>query len=318
MCQNLPLYQLLLQETEEEKALLSSNNKVKQELYTDRQEFIIESQKFLNEDNMINVRKHTRFVDFPRHRHDYIEINYVYSGKLEQKVGNEQIVLQKGELLLLNQYIEHEIKACKREDIVINFTIQPKFFDFIFSYLTANDVENKIGDFIINSLFKSNESGQFLYFAVSEVESIQQLVHKIIHEIMEPSILSQTTTRLYMGLLIIELIKHSDRLRKQQEAFIQQHIIAESLKYIEENFKEASLTELANKLNQTDYSLSKNIKKVTSKTFKELLQEKRLKRASELLVVSEIPISTIVEQIGYDNISYFYRIFKKKYGKTPT
>ncbi|WP_370576396.1 AraC family transcriptional regulator [Neobacillus niacini] len=25
----------------------------------------------------------------------------------------------------------------------------------------------------------------------------------------------------------------------------------------------------------------------------------------------------IVEQVGYDNISYFYRIFKEKYGQTP-
>jgi YesN/AraC family two-component response regulator len=59
------------------------------------------------------------------------------------------------------------------------------------------------------------------------------------------------------------------------------------------------------------------IKKATNFTFKELLQEKRLNKAKELLDRSQIPITEIVEEVGYDNISYFYRIFKNKYGKTP-
>ncbi|MBM7573249.1 AraC family transcriptional regulator [Aquibacillus albus] len=311
------LFQELIQETDEETAILQRNNQVKKDIYTDKTDFIIESEKFLSKEKMIMVRKHTRFVDFPKHKHDYIEINYVYNGRLEQKVGDEDIVLKKGELLLLNQYIEHEIKACQREDIIINFIIQPQFFDYIFSYLTADNIENNIGDFLINSLFNHTQSGQFLYFAVSEVKSIQELIHKIIKEIMKPSLLSESTIKLYMGLLMIELIKHSDKIEKQNESFMQYQLIMESLKYIEEHYKEASLYELADKLNQPHYRLSKDIKKVTNKTFKELLQEKRLQEAKELLKNTDIPISTVVEQVGYDNISYFYRIFKNKYGQTP-
>ncbi|MDL4843040.1 AraC family transcriptional regulator [Aquibacillus rhizosphaerae] len=311
------LFNELIQETEEEKTILLRNNHVKKDLYTDRADFIIESEKFLSKEKMIMVRKHTRFVDFPKHKHDYIEINYVYNGELKQKVGNQEITLKKGELLLLNQYIEHEIKACSREDIVINFIIQPQFFDYIFSYLSADNIENNIGDFLINSLFNHSQIGQFLYFAVSDVNAIQELIHKIILEIMEPSVLSDSTIKLYMGLLMIELIKHSDKIEKQMDGFVQHQLIMESLNYIEEHFKDATLYELAAKLKQPHYWLSKNIKKVTSQTFKELLQEKRLREAKELLKNTSMPISTIVEQVGYDNISYFYRIFKSKYGLTP-
>ncbi|WP_226037406.1 AraC family transcriptional regulator [Aquibacillus saliphilus] len=311
------LFQKLLVETDEEKAILQRDSQVKKDIYTDQSGFIIESEKFLDNKSSIMVRKHTRFVDFPRHKHNYIEINYVYNGQLNQKVGNEDIVLRKGELLLLNQYIEHEIKACDREDIVINFIIQPQFFEYIFSYLAADNVENDIGDFLINSLFNHTNNGQFLYFAVSEVESIQELVHKIILEIMEPSVLSESTIKLYMGLLMIELIKHSDKIAKQNDRLMEHELIIESLKYIDEHFKDASLYELASNLNQPHYRLSKNIKKVTSRTFKELLQEKRLREAKELLRNPDVTITTIVEQVGYDNISYFYRIFKSKYGVTP-
>ena len=94
-------------------------------------------------------------------------------------------------------------------------------------------------------------------------------------------------------------------------------MIIESLKYIEENFKDASLYELADQLNQSHYGLSKTIKKATSHTFKELLQERRLIKAKELLEGTDMPILSMIEQVGYDNISYFYRIFKAKYGLTP-
>jgi YesN/AraC family two-component response regulator len=120
-----------------------------------------------------------------------------------------------------------------------------------------------------------------------------------------------------MGLLLIDLIKHSDKVEHKEENSSLQYLIVESLKYIDEHYQTASLYELADKLNQTHYSLSKVIKKATNFTFKELLQEKRLSIAKELLDSSQIPITEIVGEVGYDNISYFYRIFKSKYGKTP-
>lgn len=304
----------LMQISEEEKAILEQNKEITKDLYTSQTNFVIESEKFLGHDRMIMVRKHTRFVDFPKHTHNYIEINYVFNGKLTQKVGNQKIALKKGELLFLNQHIEHEIDACAKEDIIINFIIQPQFFEFIFSFLSS---DNMITNFIINSLYNNTQSGQFLYFTVADVDSIQDLIKTIIMEIMNPSLLSDSTIKLSMGLLIIELIKHSDKVEHKEENSSPQYLLVESLKYIDEHFQTASLYELAEKLNQTHYSLSKHIKKATKYTFKELLQEKRLTKAKELLDSTQMTITEIIEEVGYDNISYFYRIFKNKYGKTP-
>jgi YesN/AraC family two-component response regulator len=217
-------------------------------------------------------------------------------------------------LLFLNQHIEHEIEASAKEDIIINFIIKPEFFEFIFSFLST---DNTISNFIISSLFTNSQNGQYLYFMVSDVESIQNLIQKMIMEIMNPSVLSESTIKLYMGLLLIELIKHVDKVQHQEENASIQYLLVESLKYIDEHYQNASLYELSEKLNQTHYSLSKQIKKVTHFTFKELLQEKRLTKAKELLDHTRMPITQIIEEVGYDNISYFYRIFKNKYGVTP-
>ncbi|MEH7155827.1 helix-turn-helix domain-containing protein [Neobacillus drentensis] len=311
---NHDLLKELLLITDEEKHILDQKTEVSKDIYTSKTNFIIESEKFLSKDKMIMVRKHTRFVDFPLHKHDYIEVNYVFNGELNQTVGGRQITLKKGELLLLNQYIEHEIKACAKDDIVINFIIRPAFFDFIFSFLSS---ENIVSDFLINSLYNNTQNGQFLYFKVADVPEIQGMIGKMIGEIMHPSTFSESTIKLYMGLFLIELIKNSDRVERKEEASINHYLVVESLKYIEKQFKDASLYELADRLKQSHYGLSKTIKKGTSHTFKELLQERRLVKAKELLEGTDMAIASIVEQVGYDNISYFYRIFKGKYGLTP-
>ncbi len=110
------------------------------------------------------MRKHTRFVKFPKHKHDYIEINYVYHGQLTQTVGKETLHLKQGELLFLNQHIEHEIEPCATEDIIINFIIEPSFFEFIFSFFHS---DNMLSHFLVNSLYNQTQKGHFLYFKVA-------------------------------------------------------------------------------------------------------------------------------------------------------
>ncbi len=310
---NADLLNELLQLNDEEKSILQQTNEVQKELYTSQESFIVEGERFLNNNTMIMVRKHTRFAHFPKHKHNYIEVNYVYNGSLKQTVGNERLELKKGDLLFLNQHIEHELEACGEKDIIINFIIKPEFFSFIFSYLTT---ENLISNFLISSIFDQTQQGQYLYFAVSKINSVQELIGKIIMEIMSPSMLSESSIKLYMGLLMVELIKNLDKVRYSKDTHKHQ-LIVKSLKYIEVNFQNASLYELAEELNQPHYTLSKAIKKATKYTFKELVQEKRLTVAKELLENTSLSITSIVEEVGYENISYFYRVFKSKYGYTP-
>ncbi len=63
--------------------------------------------------------------------------------------------------------------------------------------------------------------------------------------------------------------------------------------------------------------LSKMIKKSTGFNFKELLQRKRLNKAVELMCETDLPISDIIAAVGYENSSYFHRVFKEHYHMTP-
>ena len=49
----------------------------------------------------------------------------------------------------------------------------------------------------------------------------------------------------------------------------------------------------------------------------ELLQEKRLMRADELLLRTRLPVSEIMNLVGYNNSSYFYRLYTQRFGLSP-
>ena len=87
------IYNKLMELTEEENEILNGEYKVNKEIYTDNKQFIVDSNKLLSDNELIHIRKHTRFINFPKHKHNFIEFNYVYQGKLTQIINNKKITL---------------------------------------------------------------------------------------------------------------------------------------------------------------------------------------------------------------------------------
>ena len=88
--------------------------------------------------------------------------------------------------------------------------------------------------------------------------------------------------------------------------------------YLRKNYqKDISLEVVAKMAGMTEVSFSRFIKKRTGKTFIDSLNEIRLGYASRLLIDSTETIAEIAYKCGYNNISYFNRLFKKKKNLTP-
>lgn len=88
-------------------------------------------------------------------------------------------------------------------------------------------------------------------------------------------------------------------------------------KYMEENIKNASLEELAEILGYSTVYTGNMVKKLTGKSFSETVLSKRCEIAAEKLLKSDLPIDEIINDVGYENKSFFRKLFKEKYGKTP-
>lgn len=301
--------------TEEETLILSGKNSVVKNIYTSKKDFVIDSEKMLEKGKLIDVRTHTRFIHFPKHKHNYIEIIYMCSGTTTHLINDtSRVVLEKGDLLFLNHNAYQEILPAGEKDIAINFIVLPEFFDVAFSMLEG---ENMLKDFIVDSLRKDTGKSSYLYFKVSDILPIQNLVENMIWSLVNKQSGSRKINQTTMGLLFLQLLNYTDKIEQNENDSYDNFLTLSVLRYIEENYKEASLTTLALSLKQSVYQLSKLIKKNTGHTYKELLQMKRLNKAVDLLKNTKLPVADIIIAVGYDNTSYFHRVFKEKYNYTP-
>lgn len=306
---------LLRPVTQEEEEILKGNSKIKKQIYTDKKDFTIVSEKMLARGRLMDIRTHTRFVEFPKHKHDYIEIIYMCSGKTTHWVNdNTKIVLGQGELLFLNQHAAHAIEAADEDDIAINFIILPEFFDVAFTMLEG---ENELRNFLIGSLMKDTGKSDYLHFKVADVLPVQNLIENMIWSLLMQQGHGRNINQISMGLLFLHLMNYTEKIEQHSESQKESMTAMTALRYIEDNYRAASLTELATELNVSVYQLSRLIKQNTGSTFKELLQRKRLNKAVQLLSDTKLSISDIIAYVGYDNASYFFRIFKERYGVSP-
>ncbi len=296
--------------TEEENEILHGKG-VDKSIYTTTGGGIIRSKKLLVEGKLIRVRKHTRFVHFPKHTHDYIEAVYMCAGETTHIINGKQIKLKEGELLFLGQNATQEILPAGEKDIAVNFIIQPAFFDKTLEMLGTE--ETPVKNFLISSLF-DNEYQGYLHFKVAEVLPVQNLIENLLWTLINNTSNKRNINQTTMGLLFMHLLNHTDRLVYETR---EDRAIMDILQYIEGNYKSGSLTEAATLLHYDFYWLSHEIKNRTGKTYTEHLQEKRFSQAAFLLKNSPLSVEEVALAVGYENKSYFHRIFNAKYGTSP-
>lgn len=300
--------------TDEEREIINGRTEIDRNRYTEGRDLVIDSKKMLEHGKMISIRPHTRFVHFPKHKHNYIEVIYMCKGETVHYIDGEKVVLKTGELLFLNQHATQEILPAGEKDIGINFIILPEFFDTAFEMM--GEEENLLRDFLVGCLCNDPRYASYLHFQVADVLPVQNLVENMVWTLLSDQRGKRSINQITMGLLFLQLLHYTDKISHTLESF-EQKLIFQVLTYIDENYKDGELTELSALLNYNIYWLSRAIKRLTGRTYKELLQVKRLNQASVLLLNTRFSVTDISIAVGYDNTSYFHRIFRNYYGMSP-
>lgn len=87
--------------------------------------------------------------------------------------------------------------------------------------------------------------------------------------------------------------------------------------YIQANYKTITLENLSEEFHLSEPYVSKYIKDKSGKTFGEMVQGIRMKKARTLLKNSTMTVENIAYSVGYQNVEHFNRLFKKRYEITP-
>ncbi|MCD7821115.1 MAG: AraC family transcriptional regulator [Clostridiales bacterium] len=312
---NAELLQMLKRITPEERSALDGQQTVQWAIYTDQpQQCVVEHEKLLKENRLITARKHTRFVYFPPHKHDYVEFFYVLSGSVTHKVEGKTLTVSSGELLFMNQHTEHEILPCGEDDIAINLIIMPAFFEQVREMVGP---ENILAEFMVNVLQQEERVAQYLYFPVADDFCIQNLAENIVYAILRKQHNEEQVLGISMGLLFLHLLNAAEQVQISVENTSANMLILALEQYIREEYRAGTLNELARRTGYSASALSRLIKKHTGMTFKELQTRQRMEQVMTLLRDTDLPISEIAASVGYENQSFFYKRFQRELGLSP-
>ncbi|TFF33430.1 AraC family transcriptional regulator [Mucilaginibacter psychrotolerans] len=250
-------------------------------------------------------RVKTRF-DFPLHYHEEYELNLIINAKgAKRVVGGSIEVIDDLELVLIgpnlyHAWFTHQAKSEAITEVTIQF--HKDLFDD--KFLRRNQMS-----FVKNMLDKSQRGITFPPETIAAIRGRLQSLDKkngfdSVLELM--SILHDLSISRNMKTL-------SDASFTNEQFNYNSRRIEKVFDFMNANYHtQVTLAEVAKIANMPDASFSRFIKKRTGKTFIDSLNEIRLGHASRMLIESTTTIAEIAYKCGFNNISNFNRIFKRK------
>ncbi|WP_315110055.1 AraC family transcriptional regulator [Clostridium intestinale] len=261
-------------------------------------------------------KKHSRFKPVSSHKHNYIELAYVYSGEIDEIINNAPLKLKKGDLVILDTNVIHSINITGLDDILLNFGLNKEYFsNSFFSELSSNDL---MINFITNSLYEKHKYNSYLIFHTQDNPDIHNIVCKLSKEFIAPYLCSDVIKDSCIKILFTELLRNYNaqgrediKLDKQTKSSL------EIINYISNNYSTLTLSSASKYFNFNPNYFSSYVKAVTGFNFKDLVLDEKLKKASYLLRNTTMPIEDICHEVNISNRNFFYKKFKERYNLTP-
>ena len=303
---------MLSRESEEETGILGGEV-LNRKIYSGGEDFVINEARLFGVGRGISARTHTRYTDFPLHRHNYVEMMIVLSGSITHRIDSEPFTLSMGEVLIMNKHVSHSVERSGKEDIGVNIIMSDRFIDGV-----AGELAGTVFSSLIKENAKSGGAPIYLAFRTGGRKYLENAIENLLFELTvrgeDVGVMSGTVSLLlrYLSLENDELLIRGNLKADKDDARRM-----DILSYIKSNYRTASLTELSEKLYLTVPYLSKIIKESFGKSFKELVVDERMERARAAIEGTSLPVGDVIRSVGYENESYFHREFKRRYGTTP-
>ena len=270
----------------------------------------------LNENDFMYVAdRHKKEFDYPIHIHDVLELNFVANAAGARRVvGDSSEVIDNLDLVLITSPdLEHvwEQYECKSEDIHevtvqfrLNFDLDTSSFRFS-SYKSIYDMLIRAQ----RGLAFPPEAIMLVYHRLARLSSIEE---------------GFIAVQEFFSILY-ELSKFDDARELASSSFSKVEVVSESKRilkvknYIDEHYKDdLSLEQLADLVGMTPTAFSRYFKQRTAKNISEYIVDIRLGHAARLLVDTSDSVSEICWATGFNTLSNFNRLFRKRKGCSPT
>lgn len=263
----------------------------------------------------VELYRHFRYLPAFRHSHDFIEIICVFTGKCRNFILDSELEMVPGDICILAPATEHALSAFSDDAVIFNIELRTSTFEKAFFGILGED--DVLSVFFSNILYH-NSRHPYLLFRTDGDEDVFNFVLYAFMEIQYDRAYRNRMVNSVITAFFIELLRsYGSRVQIPKTRPADSENVVYMLRYMQENYKTVTLSSLASFFGYSERQVLRILKNSTGMSFRENIQNIRMKHAGRMLAYRDVSIQKIASELGYQDAGSFRRIFQKYYGMTP-
>jgi len=260
----------------------------------------------------INILSGTLISDMKRHTHDFYEVTLVISGEAKHYIDDYVCTVKPGDVYVVKERSTHWFSEVNNLEIIVLM-----YYPDIFSSADAQllGLPGFISLFIIKPEIRMHKNYPFM-LTLSETDlSYVVSTIKFMQQEMKKESKCNYIVRLYVFALFAYLsVKFSVNYEEPRTV----QMLSQALWYMQDNMdSQINIPDIAAKLYVSERHLSRIFKECFGCTPGDYITKMRMNNALKLLSKGHMKIEKVASLCGYEDPSYFSRIFKKTFGISP-
>ena len=247
------------------------------------------------------------------HTHFNFEVDYIYKGTCAFYFEGETLTLEEGNCVFISPNAVHNFSGESEDSFILRMYINYETFRSAFINLLSGD--NVLSNFF-KAILTNKKHANYLLLSTGHSETIHDLARFIFLEQYKYDNYSPQCTLNWLKLFFSNILRYFGD-TYQFSNYSTGVDFVPILKYIDKNYKNTTLSEMASEFNYSISYLSTIIKQMTGKTYSEMIKELKMKDARDYLEQTGKSIEEIAILSGYNNVDHFSKTFRAYYSCSP-
>lgn len=257
------------------------------------------------------------------HGHEFVELVYVVRGTGMHVFQGTRYEVHAGDVFIINPGETHSYEVEKGEQMeIINCLFMPSFIPD--ALLTELEITGSMDYFYVHPFLDHDvRFNHRLNLYGQDAIGVLNLLENMIRELNNRSIGHTTLIRLQMIELLVLLSRHYTMMQQQRvhpsPRQLDREMTAKRIYgYLERNYeKKITLQSLSLLFNASIRQLNRLMQEEYNRSVFEALHEVRIERAKHLLLETEEKVIVVATMVGYEDQSFFNRLFMRHVGCSP-
>ena len=261
---------------------------------------------------MLNCFQFSIEHPFTPNYHDYYEITFIYKGVGAFRIENEEYKVKQGDIIIIGENQMHQLSASHKNPLVV-------ICIYFLPYIVFKSGNGLFDSDYIRIFYDIN----CIYGKNINTDAILELIKKLYLVNKEQKKYFQIESKIYLHEILLFLLKNTDKIstsnnKQYKRMSLKINRLKGVFKLIEEHYQERiTLDKTASIACMSRSHFCRFFKEVTGYTLTQYLHRLRIDKSKDLLLRSNLSIIEIAYEVGFENLSYFYKIFLKLTHITP-